>query len=343
MLALRKTAPQYGGISLDEIAIPQAGAGEVCIEVAFAGICGTDLHLYHWAPAFQFATLPVVMGHEISGRVVAIGGGVTRVAVNDRVAVESHIPCHHCYACLNGVPQVCQNTRYPGIHINGGFARYVILPEFIVWRLDEAIPADIGTLMEPFGIAVHASTTGTGVAGQNVVIAGCGPIGLMNVAAARALGANRIIATDINPQRLKVAEQLGADVLIDPSAAAAALEIKRVTGGVGPDVFIEYSGAPESFALADEVLAPGGELRLLAIPPRGTAPDFAKWVLRGLSVQGLHGRRLFSTWLQATRLLVDRKVNLRPVISDVLPLQRAVAGFEKAAAGKTLKVLIEPA
>ncbi|MGE0113274.1 MAG: alcohol dehydrogenase catalytic domain-containing protein [Steroidobacteraceae bacterium] len=322
--------------------MPQAGPGEICIEIAYGGICGTDLHLYHWSPFMRYARLPVVLGHELAGRVVEIGAGVTRAAVGDRVTVDSHIPCGRCYACLNEAAHVCENTRYPGIHINGGFASHVVLPERIVWKLHDSLPDEIGTIMEPFGIAVHASTAATGVAGQNVVISGCGPIGLMNVAVARALGANRVIALDVNALRLQAAERLGADAILNPADIDAVKEIRQMTRGSGTDVFVEYSGVASSLALAGEALAYGGQLRLLAVPENAGNTDFSKWVMKGLTIQGLHGRRFFSTWLLATKLLIDRKLDIRPVISDIVPLKQAPAAFEAAAAGQALKILISP-
>lgn len=342
MVALRKVAAEPGGLSLDEISVPVPGPGEVCVEVAYAGICGTDLHIYNWVPFMRFARLPVVLGHELSGRVVELGSGVSRLKVGDRVAADSHIPCWQCYACLNEAPHVCQNTRYPGVHIDGAFARYVVLPQEILWVLDEDVDLVTGAMMEPFGIAVHAAAIGSGVSGQNVIISGCGPIGMMNLIVARAMGAANVIALDVNPGRLSQAMTMGADLAIDPSNTEAVEQVRELTRGAGADVVLEYSGAGTALELAGTLVAYGGEVRLLAVPESGTAPDFSKWILKGLTIRALHGRRLYSTWLLATRLLSEKKVDLAPVLSAILPLDEAETGFRDALAGTVLKVLVEP-
>ncbi|HWV55494.1 alcohol dehydrogenase catalytic domain-containing protein [Pseudorhodoplanes sp.] len=343
MLALRKTQPGTGGLSLDEIAVPAApGFGEVRIRVSATGICGTDLAIYNWLPFLRTMTLPVVLGHEISGVVDSVGPGVTRVKLGDLVSVESHIPCGHCYTCLRGFAHVCPHTRYPGIHINGGFARYTTLPEQILYVLDPSLSHEVAAMFEPFGVAVHAVMEGSGVSGLNVVIAGCGPIGLMAVKAARALGANRIIAADKNPMRLAQAKEFGADETIDVIERDARGSITHLTDGNGPDVFIDFSAAAESVQLATEVITAGGEIRLAAAPGDSISLDVEKWLHRGVTVRGLHGRRLFASWVHAMRLVRSGQVDLRPLISHVIPLQDAVRGFEEALDGRTLKVLIKP-
>jgi len=343
MLALRKTAPVLGGLALERVAVPPPpGPGQVLLRVLATGICGTDIHIYKWGSFAHRMRLPTVLGHEICGTVEAVGSGVTRVAPGGRVSVESHLPCGRCYTCNRGWAHVCPNTQYPGVDFDGGFASYVLLPETILWPLPDRIPDTAAAMMEPFGIAVHASMEGTGVAGQNVLIAGCGPIGLMNVAAARALGANRIIATDINPIRLRAALEMGADRAVDASADDPRRTVDDLTRGRGVDVVIEYSGQQTSLRLASELLTPGGELRLLGVPEEEVALDLTRWLLKGLVVRNLHGRRLFSSWEQATNLLLDRRVDIGPLVSHRLPLDQAVAGFDAVLTGQTLKVLLEP-
>ena len=215
-------------------------------------------------------------------------------------------------------------------------------PSRILFVLDPALPHEIAAMFEPFGVAVHAVMEGSGVSGLNVVIAGCGPIGLMAVMAARALGANRIIATDKNPLRLEQAKKSGADAAIDVSGQELRAAILRQTDGNGPDVFIDFSAASESLQLATETVAAGGEIRLAAAPGGAMQLDIEKWLHRGITVRGLHGRRLFASWVHAVRLVRSGKIDLRPLISHVLPLRDAPWGFEEALAGRTLKVLIRP-
>jgi threonine 3-dehydrogenase len=343
MLALRKIHPGIGGLSLDEVALPSApGFGEARIRVSATGVCGTDLAIYNWLPFLRNMTLPVVLGHEISGIVESVGPGVTRVKPGDLVAVESHIPCGRCYTCLRGFAHVCPQTRYPGIHIDGGFARFAVLPEQILYSVDPGLPHEIAAMFEPFGVAVHAVMEGSGVSGLNVVIAGCGPIGLMAVMAARALGANRIIVSDKNTMRLAQAKQFGADEAVDVSEQDARAAILKATDGNGPDVFIDFSAAHASLELATDVVTPGGEIRLAAAPGSAMPLDVEKWLHRGVTIRGLHGRRLFASWIHATRLVQSRHVDLRPLISHILPLRDAPRGFEEALAGRSLKVLIQP-
>jgi threonine 3-dehydrogenase len=342
MLALQKIAPGVAGIAVGDVAVPKPGPGEVRIRVEAAGICGTDLHIYNWAPLAHTMTLPVVLGHEMAGVVDAVGPGAMRVEPGDRVCVESHLPCGSCYACLMERAEVCERTRYPGIHFDGGFARYCVVPEKIVWVTDPAIPFDIAVLFEPFGIAVHASLAGTGVSGATVVISGCGPIGLMNVAAAKALGAHRVIATDVRAHRLEAAAAMGADVLVQAADDDAAGQLRRASRGHGPDVVIDYSGAAVALDRAIDVVANGGEVRLLAAPSAPVALALDRVLHKGVTLRGLHGRKLFSTWVHASNLIRDGRVDLRPVISHVLPLEESIEGFAAALDGRSLKVLLLP-
>ncbi len=342
MLSVRKITKGYGHLSVDEIPVPEPGPGEVRLKVVAAGICGTDMHIYRWVPFAERLALPTVLGHEISGTVDSVGAGVTHVKQGDFVTVESHIPCGTCYACRTNRSHVCAHTRYPGVDINGGFAEYTVLPAQIVIPLPAGIDRQIAALFEPFGIAVHASLEGTGVAGLEVLITGCGPIGLMNIMAAKALGAHRIFATDINPLRLAQAEAAGATVCINAAQTNPVSQVLALTHGNGVDVMIEYSGAATSIDMASECITPGGELRLLGVPGGKTAVDLGRWLLRGITVRGIHGRRLFHTWEHAMRLVSDGKVELRPLISHVLPLQEGPRGFELIESGQAIKVLLQP-
>ena len=342
MLCIRKIERGVGHLSIDQIDPPEAGAGEVLLKVSAAGICGTDMHIYHWAPFSERLKLPIVLGHEISGQVVTVGANVRRVKPGDFVTVESHIPCGICYTCQTNRAHVCRNTRYPGVDIDGGFAEYTVLPEQIVIPLPETIDKKVAAMFEPFGIGVHASLEGSGVAGANVLITGCGPIGLMNIMAARALGAHRIIATDINPLRLRQAEDAGADTCINPNKQKTVDVVKKLTSGNGVDVMIEYSGAAESLELAADCVTPGGELRLVGVPGGNTAIHLEKWLLRGLVVRNIHGRRLHHTWEHATRLVAEHKVDLSMLVSHVLPLEEGQRGFDLINNGEAIKVLFQP-
>lgn len=342
MLALRKVAPGPGGLALDDVTRRDPGPGEVAVAVDAAGICGTDMHIYRGAPFAARMQLPTVLGHEIAGRVEALGAGVTGLRVGERVAVESHIPCGQCRICRTHRAHICPHTRYPGVDIDGGFAALAVLPAEIVIPLPAGIEPRIAALFEPFGIAVHASLEGSGVAGRHVLISGCGPIGLLNVIAARALGARRITATDINPRRLAAAVAAGADEAIDMSARTLAEVSNDVTGGAGFEVMIEYSGAASVLEQAAGCVEPGGELRILGVPEGGANVPFEQWLMRGLVVRGIHGRRLHETWDVAVELVHGGRVDLAPVISHELPLADGLHGFGLIERGEALKVLLDP-
>jgi len=212
LLALSKTADGVGGLALTEHDVPEPGPGEIRIKVAAAGICGTDMQIYHWAPRMaRRMALPRILGHEVSGSVDAIGDGVERVAIGDHVSLESHIFCGACEPCRRGRAHLCEATRYPGIDIDGAFAEYLVVPASIAWRNPKTLPHEVAAMLEPLGIAVHACLEGSGVKDQSVLVNGCGPIGLMAVTAARALGAARIAAADPNPLRRGQALKMGAD------------------------------------------------------------------------------------------------------------------------------------
>ena len=342
MLALRKVVPGPGGLALDDVVLRDPGPGEITVAVDAAGICGTDMHIYRGAPFAARMKLPTVLGHEIAGRVDAVGAGVTGLRVGDRVAVESHIPCGQCRICRTRRAHICPNTRYPGVDIDGGFAAFAVLPADIVIPLPAGIEPRIAALFEPFGIAVHASLEGSGVAGRHVLISGCGPIGLLNVIAARALGARRITTTDINPRRLAAAVAAGADEAVDVSERPLAEVIKEITGGTGVEVMIEYSGAAGVLEQAAVCVEPGGELRILGVPETGANVPFEQWLMRGLVVRGIHGRRLHETWEVAIQLVHGGRVDLAPVISHELPLAEGLEGFELIERGDALKVLLDP-
>ncbi len=341
MLALRKARPEVDGLSLDEINSPASPkAGEVLLKVLGAGICGTDLHIFKWHPFAHRMKLPTVLGHEMCGIVEAVGEGVTRVKVGVRVSVESHVPCGMCYTCHRGWSHVCPNTRYPGVDFDGGFASSTCLPESIVWPIPDQIDTRSAAMMEPLGIAVHASLESSGVSGQNVVIAGCGPIGLMNVAVARALGANRVIATDVNPLRLEMAIRMGADRAVDVSKEDPADVVRDLTRGCGADVVIEYSGQAASLVKAPELVTNGGEIRLIGVPEGAIALNLEPWLFKGLRILNLHGRRLFSSWAVSTRLLVENKIDIKPLVSHVLPITDAKKGFSACFDGSAIKVIL---
>lgn len=344
MRALCKVAATEGGIELRDVAAPAApGPGEIRIKVGAAGICGTDMQIYKWAPRMQRRLkLPRVLGHEVSGVVDALGPGVAGLALGDRVSLESHVFCGKCKQCRSDRAHLCTAIRYPGIDFDGGFADYMVAPAHIAWVNPPDLAHEIAAMQEPFGIAVHASLEGSGVSGQSVLVNGCGPIGLMNVAAARALGARAIVACDPNPLRLASAKRLGADRCVDPRSERLEQVVRGMTGGDGVDVGIEYSGTESGFRAVFDCLTKGGDFRLVGAPPVAIPVDFTIWLVKCPRMINIHGRRIWRTWEQATGLLRSGKVDLRPLASHVLPLSDAVRGFELILAGEAVKPILVP-
>lgn len=343
MQAVCKTSLGPGAVEVRALPVPQPGYGEVRIRVAAGGVCGTDMHIYRGVPELaRLLNPPVVLGHEISGVIDAVGQGVTRVAVGERVSLESHIPCGACYPCRMGRTHICRHTGYPGVTRDGGFAEYVVVPERIVWVHPPTIDLQIAALFEPFGIAVHACLEGCGIAGMNVLVTGCGPIGLMSIAVARAYGAHTIVATDVNPVRLALATQMGATRIVDVRHEDPVSVVHDLTRGNGVDVALEFAGQASALAQAVEALTPGGELRLVGAAEGPLQVEVTRWILKGLRVQAIHGRKLFSSWEHAGRLVYEGRVDLRPLVSHRLPLTRALEAFALIEGGEAVKVLLLP-
>lgn len=321
----------------------EPGEGEILVKVLAAGVCGTDMQLYHGYGALaQRLRLPTTLGHEMCGRVHSVGRGVTRVKTGDLVSLESHIPCWQCRACNRGRAHVCPNTKYPGIDIDGTFAEYITVPASIAWVNPAGTDPAMAALLEPLGIAVHATLEGSGVSGQTVVVNGCGPIGLMNVAVARHFGAHRVIAVDPNPGRRAVAQAMGADIVIDPALQSPAAEVRAVTGGEGADVVFEYTGSAQGVINCFSMTGSLSEVRWCATPGGAMEFDFGLWRKGRPTIFNIHGRRLWSTWEAMAPLVYERKLDLAPVISHRIPLSEGARAFELIVAGQAIKPLIMP-
>ncbi len=341
MRAVAKLAKAEASVGVIDAAEPTAGPGEVLIQVAAAGICGTDMAIYDWAPRMQARVAPPrILGHEATGRILALGAGVSGLEVGDRVSLESHIFCGACRYCRRGDAHLCRHLAYPGISIDGGFAERVTVPAQIARVVPAGLDDKTAAMIEPFGIAVHACMSQRGVAGRTVLVNGCGPIGLMTVAAARALGARRILAADPNPLRLSLARDMGADELVDPSAADVPAAAKAMTDGYGVDVAIEYSGVAAGLDAVLASLDRMADLRLVAGPKDPHPIDVNALLRTGVSIYGIHGRRLWQDWDLAVDLLTDGRVDISMLADPILPLDRAVEGFEAIKAGAALKPIL---
>src|SRR5271165_3347550 len=342
MKALRKMSAGRG-LSFESAPVPAIGAADVLVRVKTASICGTDLHIYGWDRWSQARIKPpVTLGHEFCGVVERVGAEVTAVRPGDFVSAEMHVNCGHCHQCRLGEGHICQNVRVLGIDQDGAFAEFVKIPATNIWKLDAAIPERYAAILDPLGNAVHTVLAGA-IAGQTALVTGCGPIGLMSIAVAKACGSSAIFATETNEHRRKLAKQMGANLVLNPLAEDPVKRILEATGGTGVDVLLEMSGHPAAIQQGFKALRAGGRASLLGIPTENVPLDLVEDVIfKGATVQGIYGRRMYETWVQMTALLKAGHVNLEPLFGERLELDNFEAAFAKLQSGLAGKILMYP-
>jgi threonine 3-dehydrogenase len=331
------------GAEIREVPVPVCGPGELLLRVLRAGVCGTDLHIYEWDRWSQGRLKPpVTLGHEFVGEVVERGTGVTEFQIGDRVSCESHIVCQHCVACRTGCAHVCENTRILGVDVNGGFAEFVTVPAVNAWRAPANIPIEVAAVMEPLGNAVHTAFAGP-LSGCNIAITGCGPIGLFAVGVARAAGAARVFASDVSPYRLELARAMKADAVIDASRENLVERVRELAGGQGLDGVLEMSGNPQAVRDGLAALRNGGRMSLLGLPKESFELDWNRLVIfKGITIGGIIGRRMYETWYQMDNLLGSGRLDIRPAITHVMPMQEFDAAIGLLRSGKAGKVVLVP-
>jgi threonine 3-dehydrogenase len=342
MKALRKMQAARG-LSMESAPVPAIGAADVLVRVKTASICGTDLHIYGWDRWSQGRIKPpVTLGHEFCGVVERIGEDVTAVKPGDFVSAEMHVNCGHCHQCRMGEAHICQNLRIIGIDQDGAFAEFVKIPASNIWKLDPAIPEHYGAILDPLGNAVHTVLAGP-IAGQTVLVTGCGPIGLMAIAVAKACGSSTVFATETNEARRAMAKKMGADVVLNPATEDAVKKILEATNGTGVDALLEMSGNPTAIHQGFKALRAGGRASLLGIPTENVPLDLVNDIIfKGATVQGIYGRRMYGTWVQMTALLKAGRVNLDPLFGEREPLEKFENAFAKLQSGLAGKILLYP-
>ena len=344
MRAVVKSAPGMGA-SLENVPEPTLLNGEVLVKVAASMICGTDAHLYHWSQSAQafHPKLPLIMGHECAGTVAAIGAGVKTVAVGDRVSLETHFFCGHCYACRTGDAHNCYNMKLLGLTEDGVFAEYTKAPETVCFQLPESIPLEIGALFEPAGVSVHALQRAGNVAANSVLVCGCGPVGLVVVQLCMLYGATKVIALDLNPFRRKLAEQLGA-IAVDPREVSVPELCKTTfarTGG-GVDVAFETSGAADVLPILFESVRREGRIVTVGHPGQTVQVDIAAYInKKGITLSGIFGRRIWDTWEILLALLDSGRLDLSWLITHRLPIEEFAAGIDLTSK-EAAKVMLIP-
>ncbi len=350
MQAVVKTRRGPGG-EVKTVPTPVPGDDEVLVRVRASSVCGTDVHLWVWNPwaEARVRKIPLVLGHELSGEVVQVGRAVTSLVVGDHVSAETHIVDGTCYQCRTGRMHICENVQVLGVDHDGVFAEFAVLPERNAWKNDPALAPEIASVQEPLGNAVHSllpEETDEDLAGRRVLVTGCGPIGLMAIAAAKTFGAETVVATEVNPLRAGLARRMGADAVLDPTAGGAPIaeRVREASGGRGVDVALEMSGHPASLQLVFEALTAGGRVSLLGLFDRPATLDVDNaLVLKAARVQGIFGRRMFTTWYQVKSLLARPafREKVAEIITHRVPIPEVGRAMELIASMQAAKVSLE--
>jgi threonine 3-dehydrogenase len=339
MLALVKTAPGPG-LSLETVPDPEVGINDVLIRVRKTGICGTDLHIDSWDPwAAKTIQPPLVVGHEFVGEVVETGSNVYDFTPGDIVSGEGHVTCGLCRHCMAGRRHLCAHTVGLGVGRDGAFAEYVVLPMTNVWSHWPGVDEDVAAIFDPFGNAVHTALA-FNVLGEDVLVSGAGPIGLMATAVARHAGARFVVVSEPNPVRRALAERMGATVTVDPRERALAVVQAELGMVEGFDVVLEMSGNPAALRSAISAMAHGGGIAILGIPTEEIAIDINEIVFKMLTVKGIYGREMYETWYKMT-VMLQSGLDITPAITHRFPFREHEAAFATARSGDSGKVILD--
>ncbi|MBB3233654.1 L-threonine 3-dehydrogenase [Phyllobacterium endophyticum] len=327
------------GIWMQRVPVPEPGPNDVLIRVKKSAICGTDVHIYNW-DKWAEATIPVpmVVGHEFSGEIAEIGSSVTKYNVGQRVSGEGHIVCGICRNCRAGRGHLCRNTLGVGVHRPGSFGEYVCIPEDNVVPIPDDISDEIAAIFDPFGNAVHTALS-FDLVGEDVLVTGAGPIGIMGALVAKRSGARKVVITDINPARLALARKLGIDHVVDASVQNLADVMKDIGMTEGFDVGLEMSGAAPAFRDMIDKMNNGGKIAILGIAPTGFEIDWNKVIFKMLNLKGIYGREMFETWYKMIAF-VQGGLDLSPIITHRLPIDDFQTGFDAMRSGSSGKVVL---
>jgi threonine 3-dehydrogenase len=327
------------GLWMEEVEVPQIGINDVLIEVLRTGICGTDVHIYNWDTwAQKTIPVPMVVGHEFVGRIVEVGSNVKDFHDGEIVSGEGHVVCGHCRNCLAGRRHLCKDTKGVGVNRPGAFAEYLSLPMTNVWVHDPAIPRDVQSIFDPFGNAVHTALS-FDLLGEDVLITGAGPIGIMAVAVAKHAGARYVVVSDVNPYRLDLAKKMGATLAVDVRNESLAGAQRRLGMKEGFDVGLEMSGNPSAFRDMLANMCHGGKIAMLGIPEKEMAIDWTTVVFNMLTIHGIYGREMYETWYKMT-VMLQSGLDIGPVITHRFPADEFQRGFDAMLSGQSGKVVL---
>jgi threonine 3-dehydrogenase len=339
MKALVKSRAERG-LWLEDVPEPAIGINDVLVRVRYTGICGTDVHIFQWDEwAQKTIPVPMVIGHEFVGQIVQVGSNVNDFYPGDIVSGEGHVVCGRCRNCLAGRRHLCAQTQGVGVNRPGGFAEFISLPMTNIWRHDPKINQEVAAIFDPFGNAVHTALSFP-VLGEDVLITGAGPIGIMAIPVVKHAGARHVVVTDLNPFRLDLARKMGATVAVNPAETPIA-EVQKQLGMLeGFDVGLEMSGNAQ--ALRDMIanMSHGGKIAILGIPAKEMPMDLRHVVFNMLTIKGIYGREMYETWYKMS-VLLESGVDISPVITHRFPYQDFELGFEAMISGETGKVVLD--
>jgi threonine 3-dehydrogenase len=338
MQALVKKKPEEG-LWLDEVPVPAIGINDVLIKVLRTGICGTDLHIYKWdAWARRTIPVPMVVGHEFVGQIIEVGSNVHDFHAGDIVSGEGHVVCGRCRNCLAGRRHLCKDTQGIGVNRPGAFAEYLALPVTNVWVHDPHIPRDVQAIFDPFGNAVHTALS-FDLLGEDVLVTGAGPIGVMAAAVVRHAGARHVVVTDVNPYRLELAHKMGATMGLNVRTESIADAQKKLGMREGFDVGLEMSGNADAFRDMLANMCHGGKIAMLGIPDKEMAIDWNTIIFNMLTIKGIYGREMYETWYKMS-VMVQSGLDLTPVITHRFAFQEFQLGFDAMRSGNCGKVIL---
>jgi len=327
------------GIWMTEAEIPAAGPNDLLIKIRKTAICGTDIHIYSWDEWSQNTVpVPMIVGHEYVGEVVDMGQEVRGFELGDRVSGEGHITCGHCRNCRAGRRHLCRNTVGVGVDRQGAFAEFLVIPAFNAFKIPENISDDLAAIFDPFGNAVHTALS-FNLTGEDVLITGAGPIGIMAAAVAKHVGARHVVITDVNEYRLELARKMGATRAVNVSQESIEDTVHELGMTEGFDVGMEMSGVPAAFNSMLDNMNHGGKIAMLGIPPSDMAIDWTKVIFKGLEIKGVYGREMFETWYKMASL-IQSGLDLTPMLTHQYPVEEYQQGFELMASGQTGKVIL---
>ncbi len=339
MKTLAKLEPEEG-IWLHHDPIPEPGPNDLLIRIKKTSICGTDVHIYNWDGwAQRTIPIPMTIGHEYMGEVAAIGGEVQGFAVGDRVSGEGHITCGYCRNCRAGRRHLCRNAVGVGVNRPGAFSEYLVLPAVNAFALPDKVTDDLAAILDPFGNAVHATLTFP-LVGEDVLVTGAGPIGIMAAAVSRFVGARFVVITDINPYRLELARSMGVTRAVDARNEDLHDVMHDLGMTEGFDIGLEMSGAPSAFMDMLETMNHGGKIAMLGIPSEPMAIDWNRVIFKGLTLKGIYGREMYETWYKMANL-IEAGLELGPIITHRFAVDDFQEAFDVMRSGKAGKVILD--